>query len=222
MIATPDLHYERGLWRAHFKRVAGLDEAGRGALAGPIAAAAVILPNDNPPLARTLNGVRDSKQLTPPARERLAPRIKEISLGWGVGFASAQEIDSLGIAAAARLAALRALESMHIFPDFLLTDFRLELPELDIPQTALVKGDRLSLSVAAASILAKTSRDEVMRAIDLQYPRYGFARHNGYGTSLHRAMIAQIGHSPLHRKSFVVKNLPSQHPPTTEFAFGPR
>jgi len=207
MIATPDLRYERQLWRAHFARVAGLDEAGRGALAGPVAAAAVILPNDNPHLARTLRGVRDSKQLTPPARERLAPRIKEASLGWGVGLASAQEIDSLGIVAAARLAALRALECVKILPDFLLTDFRLELPELDIPQTALVKGDRLSLSIAAASILAKTSRDEVMREMDLQYPRYGFARHKGYGTSFHRELIAQTGYSPIHRKSFVVKNM---------------
>lgn len=222
MIATPDLHYERGLWRAHFTRVAGLDEAGRGALAGPVAAAVVILPNDNPHLARTLSGVRDSKQLTPPARERLAPLIKEISLGWGVGFASAQEIDSLGIVAAARLAALRALEAMHIFPDFLLTDFRLELPELDIPQTALVKGDCLSLSVAAASILAKTSRDKLMREMDVQYPRYGFARHKGYGTSFHREVIVQMGYSPIHRRSFVVRNLPSQNPPAAQLAFGPR
>lgn len=218
MIASPDLYYERGLWRAGLRRVAGLDEAGRGALAGPVAAAAVILPSDDPHLARTLRGVRDSKQLTPPARERLAPRIKEAALGWGVGFASAQEIDSFGIVAAARLAALRAWEAMQILPDFLLTDFRLELPELDIPQTALVKGDQLSLSIAAASILAKTSRDEWMREMDRQYPHYGFARHKGYGTALHREAIARTGCCPIHRRSFVVGSLSFQNPAAAEFA----
>jgi len=206
MISSPDLHYERKFWRAGFKYVAGLDEAGRGALAGPVAAAAVILPGEYPRLARTLHGVNDSKQLTPLARARLVPRIKAIALYWGIGFASSLEIDSLGIVPATRLAALRALEALRILPDTMLTDFRLELPELDIPQIALVRGDQQSLSIAAASILAKTARDQHMCELDSQYLDYGFALHKGYGTLRHRQMIAQIGHCPVHRKSFIVKN----------------
>lgn len=207
MISNPDLHYEREFWQTGFKYIAGLDEAGRGALAGPVAVAAVILPDNDPHLARTLNGVRDSKQMTARARARLAPRIKEIALGWGVGFATSLEIDSLGIVASTRLAALRALESLLILPDYLLTDFRLELPELDTPQTALVKGDQLSLSIAAASVLAKTTRDEYMRELDRHYSEYGFARHKGYGTLKHRKMILQIGFSPEHRKTFTLKKM---------------
>jgi ribonuclease HII len=201
MISNPDLTYEKEFWQSGFNRVAGLDEAGRGALAGPVTVAAVILPADNPHLAQ-----RDSKQVTPLGRTRLAPRIKNIAQAWGVGFASSEEIDWLGIVPATRLAALRALEAMHVIPDYLLTDFRLELPELDISQTALVKGDQRSLSIAAASILAKTSRDEFMRGLDSEYPQYGFARHKGYGTLSHRKSIVQIGYSPIHRKSFTLKS----------------
>jgi ribonuclease HII len=207
MISSPDLHYEKEFWRTDFRYVAGLDEAGRGALAGPVAAAAVILPGENLRLARTLRGVNDSKQLTPLERARLAPRIKATALYWGIGFASSLEIDALGIVPATRLAALRALESLPIFPDILLTDFRLELPELDMPQIALVRGDQQSLSIAAASILAKTARDQYMCELDGQYSGYGFALHKGYGTLKHRQMIAQIGHCPIHRKSFAVKGL---------------
>jgi ribonuclease HII len=205
MISNPDLSYEKKLWFA-YKYIAGLDEAGRGALAGPVCVGAVILPDDNPLLMRTLSGVRDSKQLTPRQRDQLAPRIKEIARAWGVGFASADEIDSLGIVPATRLAASRALEAMSFFPDFLLTDFRLELPELDISQTALVKGDQRSLSIASASILAKTARDKLMVELELQYPQYGFARHKGYGTLAHRRLIAKLGFSPSHRKTFQIKN----------------
>jgi len=205
MISSPDLSFEKKLWLA-YKYVAGLDEAGRGALAGPVCVGAVILPAANPLLMRTLNGVRDSKQLTPRKRDQLAPRIKEIVRAWGIGFASADEIDALGIVPATRLAASRALETMLLFPDFLLTDFRLELPELDVPQTALVKGDQRSLSIASASILAKTARDELMIKLDAQYPQYGLARHKGYGTLVHRRMIAKLGFSPIHRKSFQIKN----------------
>ena len=156
MRIDPDLAFEHKLWQSGLTYIAGMDEAGRGALAGPVAVGAVILPNKRR-LSSTLNGVRDSKQMTPLAREQLAPLIKEFALAWSVGFASSEEIDSLGIVAATRLAALRALESLSIVPDFLLTDFRLELPELDIPQTSLVKGDVKCLSIAAASVLAKTS-----------------------------------------------------------------
>jgi ribonuclease HII len=205
MISIPDLSYEKKLWFA-YKYIAGLDEAGRGALAGPVCVGAVILPDDNPHLMRTLSGVRDSKQLTPRQRDQLAPRIKEIAHAWGIGFASADEIDALGIVPATRLAASCALEAMTCLPDFLLTDFRLELPELDVSQTALVKGDQRSLSIASASILAKTARDNLMVELDAQYPQYGFGRHKGYGTLAHRKMIAKLGFSPIHRKTFQIKN----------------
>jgi ribonuclease HII len=205
MISSPDLSNEKKLWLA-YKYIAGLDEAGRGALAGPVCVGAVILPDDNPLLAQALSGVRDSKQLTPRNRDQLTPRIKEIARAWGIGFASAEEIDALGIVPATRLAASRALEAMPFFPDFLLTDFRLELPELDVSQTALVKGDQRSLSIASASILAKTARDELMVGLDPQYPQYGFARHKGYGTLVHRKMIVKLGFSPAHRKTFQIKN----------------
>ena len=204
MISIPDLSYERKLWTA-CKFVAGLDEAGRGALAGPVYVGVVILPDNKPRLARTLSGVRDSKQMTARERREIAPRIKLLAREWGTGFASAEEIDSLGIVPATRLAASRALESLSIFPDYLLTDFRLELPELDISQSALVKGDQRSLSIAAASILAKTTRDALMADLDLEYPEYGFARHKGYGTVFHRRKIVDLGYCPIHRRTFQIK-----------------
>lgn len=204
MISQPDLSFEQELW-SNFQYIAGMDEAGRGALAGPVCVGAVILPQDDPLLLQTLSGARDSKQLTPRKRSQLAPHIKEAALTWGIGFASANEIDELGIVSATRLAASRALEMLLIFPNYLLTDFRLELPELDVSQTALVKGDQRSLSIASASILAKTARDEKMMEMDKSYPGYGFSRHKGYGTSLHCQRIFQIGHSPLHRKTFKLK-----------------
>ncbi len=204
MISKPDLSFEHDLWSS-YEHIAGLDEAGRGALAGPVCVGAVILSNKDTHLSQTLSGARDSKQLTPRKRFELAPRIKETALTWGIGFASAEEIDELGIVPATRLAACRAVEMLSIFPNYLLTDFRLELPELDISQTALVKGDQRSLSIATASILAKTARDEKMLELDEIYPQYGFSHHKGYGTSLHCKHIFQIGHSPIHRKTFQIK-----------------
>lgn len=207
MIQNPDLTFEKNLW-PYYKHIAGLDEAGRGALAGPVAVGAVILPRGNPPaLLQALAGVRDSKQMTPLLRESLAPHIQETALTWCVSFASADEIDLLGIVPATRLAALRALEGLTLSPHYLLTDFRLELPQLDISQTALVKGDALCLSIAAASVLAKTARDGLMRELDSQYEGYGLRRHNGYGTQAHRSAMKQMGLSPIHRKSFHVKEL---------------
>ena len=204
MVSNPDLAYEQELWSV-CKTIAGMDEAGRGALAGPVCVGAVILPNSDPLLTQTLSGVRDSKQLSPRKRGELAPQIKKFVQAWGVGFASAEEIDMLGIVPATRLAAGRALEMLHCFPDFLLTDFRLELPELDIPQAALVKGDQRSLSIAAASILAKTARDDLMRQLDLNHPEYGFSKHKGYGTTFHCQKIRTLGYSPIHRKTFKIK-----------------
>ena len=204
MRSVPDLACEIPLWQS-LKNIAGLDEAGRGALAGPVCVGAVILPPNDPNLTLTLRGVRDSKQLTPRAREQLAPQIKSAALSWGIGFASAAEIDELGIVPATRLAAGRALEALAVFPEYLLTDFRLELPELDLSQTALVKGDQRSLSIAAASILAKTARDDTMRKLDSSHPQYGFAKHKGYGTALHKKKIEEFGYSPLHRTTFKIK-----------------
>ena len=206
MRTDPDLSFERRLWKSGLTFVAGLDEAGRGALAGPVAVGAVILDNA---LRRvrtpTLEGVRDSKQMTPEEREEAAPRIKEIALAWGVGLASSDEIDSEGIVVATRLAALRAVEQLAIFPDYLLTDFRLELPQLDVPQAALVKGDAKCLSIAAASVLAKTTRDALMREMDLVVPGYGLSRHKGYGTPGHLLALQGMGYSAVHRKSFTIK-----------------
>jgi ribonuclease HII len=204
MIQNPDLSYEANLW-PYYRYIAGLDEAGRGALAGPVAVGAVILPDDEPLLSRTLTGLRDSKQLTPLEREALVPRIQKAARTWSVGFASAEEIDSHGIVCATRLAALRALNDLSIRPEYLLTDFRLELPQLEISQTALVRGDALCLSIAAASVLAKTARDALMRELDLDYQGYGLGKHKGYGTRAHRSAMEQLGTSPIHRKTFRIK-----------------
>ena len=206
MWIDPDLSFEKNLWQSGLQTVVGLDEAGRGALAGPVAVGAVILPND-PHLLSTLSGVRDSKQMTPLARDSVSPRIQKVACAWSVAFASADEIDALGIVPATRLAALRALEAISLFPDYLLTDFRLELPELDISQTALVKGDARCLSIASASVLAKTARDALMRELDAQYPGYQLGKHKGYGTQAHRLALKRLGYSSIHRKTFVVKEL---------------
>lgn len=196
--SLPSLELEQLLWQNGYIRVAGIDEAGRGAWAGPVCAAAVILPPEAG-VARTLARVRDSKQMSPAERAEWAPRICETALGWGIGFASVQEIDSLGILAATKLAALRALQALS--PDYLMTDFLL-FRELDLPQTALIKGDQRSLSVAAASVLAKTGRDAWMRGLEDQYPGYGFAVHKGYGTPQHRQALSRLGLCPEHRSSF--------------------
>ncbi len=210
MRVEPDLTFERRLWRGGMRYIAGLDEAGRGALAGPVAVGAVILPalaqgSHRRGLA-LLKGVRDSKLMTPEEREAAAPHIRAYALAWSVGFASAEEIDADGIVPATRLAALRALCELQVFPDYLLTDFRLELPQLDVAQTALVKGDERCLSIAAASVLAKTTRDALMREMDAQVPGYGLSQHKGYGTRAHIEALARIGYSPIHRKTFSLKN----------------
>jgi ribonuclease HII len=203
MNAVPDLTLEQVLWTSGWNHVAGMDEAGRGALAGPVAVGAVILPSAHPTLARTLAGVRDSKQMSPLQREKLAPRIQEVALAWAVAFATAEEIDMLGIMAATRLAAMRALHSLTMMPDYLLTDYLL-VPDTEIPQTTLVKGDQKILSIAAASVLAKTGRDALMRELDATYPGYGLARHKGYGTFQHREALSRLKPCAIHRKSFTL------------------
>ena len=203
LVIKPTLQFEKRFWSHGLTHIAGIDEAGRGAMAGPVCAAAVVLPVD-PYLTRTLIGVRDSKLMIPLEREKWAPRIRKVSIAWGVGFASEAEIDSLGIVPATRLAATRALDSLSVPPEALLTDALL-FPENDLPQTALIKGDQRSLSIAAASVLAKTARDAVMCEFEEQYPGYGFARHKGYGTQAHRSAMKRLGLSEIHRKSFRVK-----------------
>jgi len=201
----PNIFFESKLWQSGLHHIAGLDEAGRGALAGPVSVGAVILPKDRTLLSTALSGARDSKQMTPREREQLAPRIKATALNWSVGFASPEEIDAQGIVRATRLAAIRALHQFSLDPEYLLTDFRLELPQLEISQTSLVKGDAVCLSIACASILAKAERDALMQELDEIYPGYQLGKHKGYGTQAHRSAMQRLGLSEIHRKSFSFK-----------------
>jgi ribonuclease HII len=194
----PSLRYERKLWAAGVAHIAGADEVGRGALAGPVYAAAVILPAT---IARQLKGVRDSKQMTAAEREELAPLIKEKALAWAVASASVEEIDKINILQATYLATLRALQALTVAPQHLLLD-AVKLVDMALPQTSLVGGDARCLSISAASVLAKTARDAEMRQLDGLYPQYGFAEHKGYATEEHRAAIAAHGACPQHRRSF--------------------
>lgn len=203
--SAPDFQFEQELWNAGRQLVAGVDEAGRGALAGPVAAAAVIFPAD-PSLVHSLVGVRDSKQMTALQRENWAARLPELALGYAVGFASAEEIDRLGILAATRLAVQRALDLLPLLPQHLLVDY-ISLPGCLIAQTPLVKGDARSLSIAAASVFAKTARDALLRQLDQYFAGYGLATHKGYGTPAHIQAIARLGLSEVHRRSFVVRKL---------------
>jgi ribonuclease HII len=198
----PDLSFEQVLWEAGLPAVAGIDEAGRGALAGPVAAAAVVLPPEVG-MTECLKGVRDSKQMTPTQREAAREKILKYAVTWGVGFATSEEIDQMGILPATRLAACRALQALTPPPTHLLLDY-IFLPEVAFPQTVLIKGDCRSLSIAAASILAKTSRDALLRGLEETYPGYGFASHKGYGTQAHREALQRLGVSPVHRLSFAL------------------
>ena len=196
--AQPSLRWEGSLWQRGMQRVAGVDEVGRGALAGPVVAAAVILPAHLEPEA--LSGVKDCKQLRPPQRAYWAERIAQVALAVGIGSASAAEIDRLNIRQATLLAMQRALAQVGEVEHILLDG--LPLAELGSRQTALVKGDQLSLSIAAASIVAKVWRDTLMQSWDRQYPGYGWRTNVGYGTQEHRLALQRLGPSPQHRRSF--------------------
>jgi ribonuclease HII len=196
----PDISFEMNLWDQGIALVAGIDEAGRGAWAGPVYAAAVIFPCDHN-LQLILPGIDDSKELTSQKRDECAIRINKAALAWQVGSASSVEIDQLGIVPATKLAMKRAVAGLSIHPQHLLIDF-LALQEILIPQTAIVKGDARSLSIASASILAKTSRDAEMVSLAKEFPDYGFEQHKGYGTAQHQKMITQLGPSPIHRMTF--------------------
>jgi len=201
---NPTLEEEQRLWVQGYQYLAGLDEAGRGALAGPVSAAAVILPAESS-ISRRLDGVRDSKLMTAGQRQQWAAVIKDNALAWGVACASNREIDDLGIVPATRLAMLRALERLSLPPQYLLIDYVRQAVS-SLPQKAIIKGDRLCLSIASASVLAKTHRDEIMIAQDRLYPVYNFARHKGYGTLEHRRILASVGGCEIHRRSFHMKN----------------
>ena len=195
----PHLLWEQSHWQVR-RIVAGVDEAGRGAWAGPVVAAAVILPPDSDQLVVTLAGADDSKKMTPGQREKLAARIAALA-DVGIGAASAHEIDDVGILPATFRAMERALAALSVSPDFLLID-HIPRPLGAWPQQRLVRGDGESLSIAAASIIAKTYRDSLMVGFDADYPGYGFARHKGYGTAQHRSAIDQIGSCDIHRRSW--------------------
>jgi ribonuclease HII len=190
------LAIERNQWRNGCALVAGVDEVGAGPWAGPVVAGAVILPRD-----LTIPGVNDSKQLTARQRERLGIVIRERAIAWAVGSCSAAEIDAIHIGEAARLAMKRAVDALSPGPEHLLVDWR-EVPDVAMSQTALVRGDSRSHSIAAASIVAKTHRDTLMTEAAEEYPGYGFESHVGYGTAAHRAALETLGACPLHRRSF--------------------
>lgn len=195
----PDLSLETPLWQAGLT-AGGVDEAGRGAWAGPVVTGVVVLPLQAD-ILQALRGVRDSKMMTPRQREIWAVKIKQTALDWAVGSADNREIDELGILRATRLAMQRAVDMLGTAPDHLLLDAVI-LREVDICQTSLFKGDAVSLSIAAASVLAKTARDEWMTGCECDYPGYGFARHKGYGTRLHHDCLAALGPCAIHRSSF--------------------
>jgi len=176
--------------------IAGVDEAGRGPLAGPVVSAAVVLPD-----TFGIDGIDDSKKLTPKKRSELFPRIQDAALAVGVGIVDAETIDRINILQASLRSMAMAVEDLSLSPDFLLIDGTFEIP-LSLPQKALPKGDSLSVSIAAASIIAKVTRDRMMVEFDKIYPQYGFAKHKGYPTRAHKQAVRNFGCSPIHRKSF--------------------
>lgn len=192
----PSLHFEHQARARGFRAVAGIDEAGRGPLAGPVVAAAVILPE-----SFDLPGLTDSKQLSEKARERLYPLIRAQALAVGVGVARAAEIDRVNILQATLRSMERAIGRLALPADFLLIDGNVPLP-LALAQQTLVKGDSRSLSIAAASVVAKVVRDRIMTTYDRLFPGYGFAAHKGYGSLTHRRAIAALGPAPCHRRTF--------------------
>ena len=215
-LVVPDFQLERALAaECGVGCVAGVDEAGRGALAGPVFAAAVALPLNDPMLVEALREVRDSKLLSAAVRERLLPLINQHAVATGIGQASAATIDRLGILPATRQAMGDAIRALSPSAAAVLIDGPIRLAAVALPQRAVIRGDQLSVSVAAASILAKVSRDRYMVALHERFPDYGFARHKGYGTVEHRRALAALGPCPEHRLTFAP--LAEQRGETTDF-----
>ena len=190
------LKFETELWEQGFTLIAGVDEAGVGPLAGPVVAGAAILPQ-----GYKLRELDDSKKLDEAKRDQLAERIKTDAVAWAVGIAEVAEIDSLNIYHASLLAMRRAVEGLKARPDFVLVDAR-TIPNCAAPQRGIIRGDSLSASIAAASIIAKTTRDAMMAELDRRFPGYGLAGHKGYPTPEHVAALRKLGASPIHRRSF--------------------
>lgn len=203
---TASLIHERNYYKMGCKVIFGIDEAGRGPWAGPVSAGAVALPLQRNDLNKALAGVRDSKEMTPLQRETLVDTIKEVALAWGIGHTTAKEIDEMGIVPATKTAMQRALanalEDTDLEPDCLFLDYMLWPERRDIPQVSIVSGDKHSLSIASASVLAKVWRDNFMLELDAEFPVYGFAKHKGYGTADHRRALEQYGPTEFHRQYY--------------------
>ncbi len=193
------LEYERALYAKGYEFICGIDEAGRGPLCGPVVAAAVILKKDD-----HIEGVNDSKKLSEKKREQLFETIKERAVAWSVGIVDEETIDNINILEATRLAMKKAVEGLKQKPDFALVDAEKKVP-IDVPYSPIIKGDALSESIAAASIIAKVTRDHMIIELDKEYPEYGFAKNKGYGTKEHTEAIKKYGLCKAHRKSFCKK-----------------
>ncbi|MEW6609951.1 MAG: ribonuclease HII [bacterium] len=188
--------YEEEASSLGYELIGGIDEVGRGPLAGPVVAAVAILPKEI-----KIPGINDSKKLSPKQRERLFKTISDVVIDWGIGIVNEEIIDEINILRATHLAMKKAIDSLKSKPHFLLVD-GLKIPSIDIPQKPIIRGDQLSISIQSASILAKVIRDRMMIEYDKEFPQYGFAKHKGYGTSLHIESIKKYGICPIHRKSF--------------------
>ena len=197
----PDFSYEKQACQKGYKLICGVDEAGRGPLAGPVCAAAVILPEN-----AEIEGLNDSKKLSEKKREALFPIICEKAVAYSVAFASVEEIEEINILNATFLAMNRAIDSLSEKAEFALIDGNRVPKGINIPCETIVKGDMKSMSVAAASVLAKVTRDRLLLEYDKEYPQYNFKKHKGYGTKEHTELILKYGPSPIHRMSFL-KNL---------------
>ncbi|MBR5641692.1 MAG: ribonuclease HII [Firmicutes bacterium] len=192
------LRHEKRLWESGRQLIAGVDEVGRGPLAGPVVAAAVILPHDFDVL-----GIDDSKKLSPKKREELYEVIKEKALAWSIGWVGPERIDEINILEATKEAMTLAVQGLTLTPDHVLIDGNFTVRALALPQTAIVKGDANSTSIAAASILAKVTRDRYMVEMDGVYPGYAFASNKGYGTAAHYDGLKKLGPTPIHRRTFI-------------------
>jgi ribonuclease HII len=190
------LGHERWARRRGFRVIGGLDEAGRGPLCGPVAVAVVVLPE-----APDLPGLTDSKLLNAAEREALFPQIQAVAVSWAVELVDAATIDRLNILEAVRLGAVRCFERLSPRPDLLLTD-ALKIPAIDLPQVSLIKGDRRSLTISAASVLAKVTRDRYMQDLEVRFPGYGLGENKGYPTAAHRVALKRLGPCPEHRRTF--------------------